>query len=177
MYDEEDSGILPAPVEGTKSDFSLKKKDEFIAEINAILNKDGADKHTAESDLIKMLTKQRTLLLDVAMHTYISKPSNCKLLDSINTLTALLERTVRDDRKERAKEKEQEDNRANFATFVNALNEVAAGKLKLPNYGDRAMILDPMAPIHVLSVDEQIKEGELSQGVLEVSIEEIEATF
>lgn len=176
MYDEEDSGILPAPVEGTKSDFSLKKKDEFIAEINRILNKDG-DRHTNESDLIKMLTKQRTLLLDVAMHTYISKPSNCKLLDSINTLSALLERTVRDDRKERAKEKEQEDNRANFATFVNALNEVAAGKLVLPNYGDRAMILDPLKPIHTLGVDDAIKEGELDQGVLEISIEEIEATF
>lgn len=39
MYDEEDSGILPKPVEGTKADFSLKKKDEFIAEINKILNK------------------------------------------------------------------------------------------------------------------------------------------
>lgn len=177
MYDEEDSGQLPAPVEGTKSDFSLKKKDEFIAEINAILNRDNVDKHKNESDLIKMLTNQRTLLLDVAMHTYISKPSNCKLLDSINTLTSLIERTARDDRKERAKEKEQEDNRANFATFVSALNEVANGKLILPTYGDRALVLDPLKPIHTLSLDEQIKEGELDMGVLPIDIAEIEATF
>lgn len=176
MYDEEDSGRLPTPVEGTKADFSLKKKDEFIAEINKILGKTD-NRSQAESELVEMLTKQRALLLDVAMHTYISKPSNCKLLDSINTLTGLMERTVRDNRKERAKEKEQEDNRANFATFVNALNEVAAGKLILPNYGDRAMILDPMKPIKELSIDEQIKEGELDQGVLEIKIEDIESTF
>ncbi|QEP52264.1 hypothetical protein D9_0057 [Aeromonas phage D9] len=176
MYDEEDSGILPQPVEGTKADKSIKKKDEFIAEINRILNKTD-DKRQAESELVSMLTKQRALLLDVAMETYISKPSNCKLLDSINTLTGLLEKTIRDERKERAKEKEAEDNRANFATFVNALNEVAAGKLVLPNYGDRAMILDPLKPIKELSFDERIKEGEIDQGVQEIDISEIEATF
>lgn len=175
MYDEEDSGILPAPVQGTKADFSLKKKDDFIAEINAILAK--PDSKESENELIKMLTNQRTLLLDVAMHTYISKPSNCKLLDSINTLIGQLEKTVRDDRKERLKDRELEDNRANFSTFVSALNEITAGKLVLPNYGDQAFILDPLKPIHELSYDERIKEGETTQGRMEIDADEIEASF
>lgn len=175
MYDEEDSGILPAPVQGTKADFSLKRKDEFIADINKILAK--PDSKEVETELIQMLTNQRSLLLDVAMHTYISKPSNCKLLDSINTLIGQMEKTVRDNRKEKLKDKELEDNRANFATFVSALNEVAAGKLVLPNYGDQAFILDPLKPIHELSYGERIKEGETIQGRQEIDVEEIEASF
>lgn len=175
MYDEEDSGILPAPVQGTKADFSLKRKDEFIADINKILAK--PDSKEVETELIQMLTNQRSLLLDVAMHTYISKPSNCKLLDSINTLIGQMEKTVRDNRKEKLKDKELEDNRANFATFVSALNEVAAGKLVLPNYGDQAFILDPLKPIHELSYSERIKEGETIQGRQEIDVEEIEASF
>ena len=86
MYDDEmeDSGILPPPVEGTKSDVMLKDQDVLISNINAILKKD--QNSETENELINLVQKQRTLLLDIATQTYISKPSNCKLLDSINTL-------------------------------------------------------------------------------------------
>ena len=96
MYDDEmeDSGILPPPVEGTKSDVMLKDKDVLISNINAILKKD--QNSETENELINLVQKQRTLLLDIATQTYISKPSNCKLLDSINTLIGQLEKSVRD---------------------------------------------------------------------------------
>ena len=96
MYDDEmeDSGLLPPPVEGTKSDLLIKDKDVLIKNINSILKKDPT--RETEDELINLVQKQRTLLLDIATQTYISKPSNCKLLDSINTLIGQLEKSVRD---------------------------------------------------------------------------------
>ncbi|QDJ96731.1 hypothetical protein PS1_0220 [Aeromonas phage PS1] len=177
MYDDEmeDSGILPPPVEGTKSDVMLKDKDVLISNINAILKKD--QNTETENELINLVQKQRTLLLDIATQTYISKPSNCKLLDSINTLIGQLEKSVRDDRKEKAKAKEMEDNKTSFAAFVNALNEVANGKLVIPNYGDMGIILDPLKPVTQLYSETMIKAEELAQGLIVVDSKEIEESF
>lgn len=177
MYDDEmeDSGILPPPVEGTKSDVMLKDKDVLISNINAILKKD--QNSETENELINLVQKQRTLLLDIATQTYISKPSNCKLLDSINTLIGQLEKSVRDDRKEKAKAKEMEDNKTSFAAFVNALNEVANGKLVIPNYGDMGIILDPLKPVTQLDSETMIKVEELAQGLIVVDSKEIEESF
>ena len=177
MYDDEieDSGILPPPVEGTKSDVMLKDKDVLISNINAILKKD--QNTETENELINLVQKQRTLLLDIATQTYISKPSNCKLLDSINTLIGQLEKSVRDDRKEKAKAKEMEDNKTSFAAFVNALNEVANGKLVIPNYGDMGIILDPLKPVTQLDSETMIKAEELAQGLIVVDSKEIEESF
>ena len=177
MYDDEmeDSGILPPPVEGTKCDVMLKDKDVLISNINAILKKDPSKE--SESELISLVQKQRTLLLDIATQTYISKPGNCKLLDSINTLIGQLEKSVRDDRKEALKNRELESNKANFASFVNALNEVAAGKLEIPNYGDMGIILDPLKPVTQLSSESQIKSEELDQGLIIVDSKQIEESF
>lgn len=177
MYDDEmeDSGILPPPVEGTKSDVMLKDKDILISNINAILKKD--QNSETENELINLVQKQRTLLLDIATQTYISKPSNCKLLDSINTLIGQLEKSVRDDRKEKAKAKEMEDNKTSFAAFVNALNEVANGKLVIPNYGDMGIILDPLKPVTQLNSETMIRPEELDQGLIVVDAKEIEESF
>lgn len=177
MYDDEmeDSGILPPPVEGTKSDVMLKDKDVLISNINAILKKD--QNTETENELINLVQKQRTLLLDIATQTYISKPSNCKLLDSINTLIGQLEKSVRDSRKEVQKAKEMEDNKTSFAAFVNALNEVANGKLVIPNYGDMGIILDPLKPVTQLNSETQIKPEELDQGLIIVDSKQIEESF
>ena len=177
MYDDEmeDSGILPPPVEGTKSDVMLKDKDVLISNINAILKKD--QNTETENELINLVQKQRTLLLDIATQTYISKPSNCKLLDSINTLIGQLEKSVRDDKKEKARAKEMEDNKTSFAAFVNALNEVANGKLVIPNYGDMGIILDPLKPVTQLNSETMIKAEELAQGLIVVDSKEIEESF
>jgi hypothetical protein len=177
MYDNEmeDSGILPPPVEGTKSDVMLKDKDVLISNINAILKKD--QNSETENELINLVQKQRTLLLDIATQTYISKPSNCKLLDSINTLIGQLEKSVRDSRKEVQKAKEMEDNKTSFAAFVNALNEVANGKLVIPNYGDMGIILDPLKPVTQLDSETMIKVEELAQGLIVVDSKEIEESF
>lgn len=177
MYDDEmeDSGLLPPPVEGTKSDVLIKDKDILIKNINSILKKDPT--RETEDELINLVQKQRTLLLDIATQTYISKPSNCKLLDSINTLVSQLEKSVRDSRKEVQKAKELEDNKTSFAAFVNALNEVANGKLVIPNYGDMGIILDPLKPVTQLNSETMIRPEELDQGLIVVDAKEIEESF
>jgi hypothetical protein len=153
----------------------LKDKDVLISNINAILKKD--QNSETENELINLVQKQRTLLLDIATQTYISKPSNCKLLDSINTLIGQLEKSVRDDKKEKARAKEMEDNKTSFAAFVNALNEVANGKLVIPNYGDMGIILDPLKPVTQLDSETMIKAEELAQGLIVVDSKEIEESF
>lgn len=176
-YEDYGDEIHPAP----QSDEKLKTekdKDQLIADIQNVLIGGQGDKEN-ESKLVNIIQKHRTLVLDIATHTYISKPNNPKLLDSINTILAQLEKTVRDDRKERLKDKELEDNRANFATFVNALSEISAGRISIPNYGTQAIILDPMAPVITMEddPDNEIKDEELFQGHQHVDSKEIEASF
>lgn len=156
---------------------SEKTKDELIEELRAILHGDKTKEN--EDRLFKTVQLHRTLVLDIATKAYLAKPGNSKLLDSINTILAQTEKSARDDRKERAKDKELEDNRANFATFVNALNEISAGKISMPNYGTAAIILDPLAPMLGLSdnPDDEIKQEELYQGHQIVDSKEIEASF
>lgn len=156
---------------------SEKDKDGLIAAIQACLS--GPQDKEKESSLLNLVQKHRNLVLDIATQTYISKPNNPKLLDSINTILSQLEKSVRDERKERLKDRELEDNRANFATFVNALNEVASGRLEIPNYGNMAIVLDPLAPIIQPNGDYsmEIKSEELHQGHQILDAKEIEQTF
>lgn len=174
MFDHDDE-IHPAPPSDDKLK-TVKDKDALIAEINKLLR--GPQDKEAESELIKTVQKQRNLLLDIATQTFINKPNNPKLLDSINTILAQIEKTVRDDRKEKMKDKELEDNRANFATFVNALTEISAGKVVMPTYGSGSFVLDPMAPIIIIEdPDDEIKPEEIAQGHMTIDTKEIEASF
>ena len=174
-YDDEDSGILPAPVAGSPQDQKIKQKDELMSQLQAALNKDNSKE--AENELLNIVQKNRQILLDVATNTFLSKPNNPKLLDAINSLMGALEKSVRDDRKERLKDRELEDNKAKFANFVNALNEISAGKLVLPTYGDMALVLDPMQPLVELDKQNAIKDGELEQGRIMLDPKEIEASL
>lgn len=174
MFDHDDE-IHPAPPSDDKLK-TVQDKDALIAEINKLLR--GPQDKDSESELIRTVQKQRNLLLDIATQTFINKPNNPKLLDSINTILAQIEKTVRDDRKEKLKDKELEDNRANFATFVNALTEISAGKVVMPTYGNGSFVLDPMAPIIIIEdPDDEIKPEEIAQGHMTIDTKAIEASF
>lgn len=176
MYEEEElDGQAPGPY-----DDRLKKekdKDELIAQIQAVL--DAGHSVENENSLIGLMQSQRRLLLDIATQTFINKPNNPKLLDSINTILAQMEKTVRDNRKERLKDRELEDNKANFATFVNALNEISAGRIKMPDYGDMAIVLDPLAPVIQFDddPDNEIKDEEFVQGRQILDSNQIKESF
>ena len=173
-YNEEPTAIQFEAEEKLKV---YKDKDELIDNIRNILKGDRTKEN--EDKLFSMVQLHRTLVLDIATQAYIAKPGNSKLLDSINTILAQTEKSARDDRKERLKDRELEDNRANFATFVNALNEVAQGRLEIPNYGSMAIVLDPLAPIIQPNGDYsmEIKSEELHQGHQILDAKEIEQTF
>lgn len=177
MYDRDEEPDHLGPGQTDERLKQEKDKDQYIADIQAVLN--GPMDKEGEQSLMKILQRQRNLLLDMAMQTYIKKPNSSSLLDSINTLMSNIEKSVRDDRKERLKDRELEDNKANFANFVNALGEISNGRLTLPNYGDQAFILDPLKPIIDLSddPDTDVKPEELAQGLQEVDSDAIHASF
>lgn len=174
-YNDDDAGPIHFEAEGKLQ--TEKDKDQLIADIRKILHSDRNKEN--EDKLFSLVQLHRALVLDIATQAYIAKPGNSKLLDSINTILAQTEKSARDDRKERAKDRELEDNRANFATFVNALNEVASGRLEIPNYGNMAIVLDPLAPIIKPNGDHsmEIKSEELYQGHQILDAKEIEQTF
>lgn len=139
-------------------------KENLIKKINEILNDENSVEK--ENELINAVQKQRALLLDIATTTFLHKPNNPKLLDAINSVIAGIEKTIRDNRKEKLKDRELEDNKTNFGKFVNALNEISNGKVNIPTYENLPFILDPLKP--VIDIDSnsslEITEGELTQG-------------
>lgn len=176
MYDDEED--IHPPVKSDNRLVQEKQKDELIAQIQKILS--GGHSTEGEHTLLNIVQKQRGLILDIATQTFISKPNNPKLLDSINTILAQMEKSVRDDRKERLKDRELEDNKANFATFVNALNEVTAGRLVLPTFESVPLALDPFKGRSVFEPDdpdEEISEEEKFQGRQILDSKKIEESF
>lgn len=175
MYDDNDmDDQSPGPVDDRLK--HEKDKDELIAKIQEILN--GGHSVDNENSVLKIIQKQRTLLMDIATTAYINKPNNSKLLDSINTINAQIEKSIRDDRKERLKDRELEDNKANFATFVNALSEISSGRIVMPNYGEHCLVLDPLAPIYQdEDPDNEIKDEELYLGRQILDSKKIQESF
>lgn len=177
MYSDDgmqDSGILPDPVPNSPHEKRLQEKQRLLQELQTIIDKPLDE--DSENELLTAMQQHRRLLLDVAMETFMKKPS-ASILDSINSLLGSIEKKTRDDRKEKAKVKEREDNKASFSMFVNALNEVANGTLKIPNYGNTAIILDPLQPFINLDEKESFRDGELLQGRVELDVKEVEDTL
>jgi uncharacterized protein (DUF885 family) len=177
MYSDDgmqDSGILPDPVPNSPHEKRLQEKQKMILELQTIIDKPLSE--DSENELLTVMQQHRRLLLDVAMETFMKKPS-ASILDSINSLLGSIEKKTRDDRKEKAKVKEREDNKASFSMYVNALNEIAAGNIKIPNYGDTAIVLDPLKPFIELDERNELREGELLQGRIELDVKEVEESL
>lgn len=179
MYDDDDGSDNYANNHAEENKLPQEtEKEKLIADIQTILN--GEHSVENEKSLLNIVQKQRKLILDIATSTFIKKPNNPKLMDSINTLLGQMEKSVRDDRKERLKDRELEDNKANFATFVSALNEVTAGRLVMPTFADFQMPLDPFGDKKLFitdNPDEEITEEEKFQGRQILDSKKIEEAF
>jgi hypothetical protein len=181
MYDEEEDDGSNSYVNNHVEENKLSQeieKDKLISDIQTIL--DGGHSVDNEKSLLNIVQKQRKLILDIAVSTFMKKSNNPKLMDSINTLLGQMEKSVRDDRKERLRDRELEDNKANFATFVNALNEVTAGRLVMPTFADFPMSLDPFGEHKIFKTDnpdEEIQEEEKFQGRQILDSKKIEEAF
>lgn len=156
----------------------------FMDEINknqkrelTAVNDDGTEYQLEDNDqigLVSTIQKYRTVLLEVASLAYIkSKGNNPKLLDAIVSLIGNLEKTVRDDRKEKAKKKEKEDNKATFNQLIEAIGVITNKQIETkPELG--LVILDPTVSLYDTATNEnvgKINPAELSLGIIQLDID------
>lgn len=123
--------------------------------------------------LTAFIQKQRSLVLELMLQSFMNRPDP-KMGDSLNTLLAQMEKSVRDDTKEQLKAKEMETSRETFELFRRSMSAVIDGSIVMPTFGASALVLDPMKPL----MDPKaaaIKPEELQQGNILVDHKKIEA--
>lgn len=132
---------------------------------------------TSEGDeqnaLVEAIQLNRNLLLNQAFGAYLKNPRQSKLLESVISILAGLEKSVRDDRKEAAKKKELETNTVAFNDMLEALKDISAGKIEIPTFDMSEFVLDPSKSLTEVAPDDYdpISEEELVQGNVLVDIE------
>lgn len=125
-----------------------------------------------QNKLVEAIQQHRSLLLKYAMQQYLSSPKSASLLEGVTSLIAHMEKTVRDNRKEKAKKKEGESNIIAFNQMLDAMKSISSGAIAMPVFNIGSFILDPSKPLigPGSSVD-PIKPEELVQGNRVVDID------
>lgn len=121
--------------------------------------------------LIRAIQKHREMILHNATVAYVKNPNNPKLLDALNSLITALEKSVRDDRKEKAKDKDREENRASFNQMVEALKNIKESTIVLPEWSPELILLDPSVSIQEHIGELNFKPDELVQGNFNVDFD------
>ena len=124
----------------------------------------GTEEDIDQEALVKMVQQNRAFLLEYAMAAYLDNPKNGELLGSVTSIIAAIEKTVREDRKERMKKKESENNALGFNQLMEALQNISSGGIKIPVFDMKDFILDPSKSILQNAQVEPIKDDELEQG-------------
>lgn len=113
---------------------------------------------------VTALQQNRQFLLRYAMQSYMDNPRSASLLEGVTSLIGHMEKTVRDDRKERAKKQENQDNVVSFKQMLDAMNMIKTGTLAIPVFDFASFMPDPSKSlIDGLDV-KPISENELVQG-------------
>lgn len=135
----------------------------------------GTEEDIDQEALVKMVQNNRAFLLEYAMAAYLDNPRNGELLTSVTSIIAAIEKTVREDRKERMKKKDQENNAIGFNQMMEALQNISNGGIRMPVFDFKDFILDPNKSIlvdEVMKKDmEPINEDELVMGNALVDID------
>lgn len=147
--------------------------DEQVVRLLEMLRK-GIESNEDDEDqksLVTALQENRTFLLKYAMGQYLKSPKSASLLEGVTSLIAQMEKTVRDDRKERAKKKEGESNRATFNQLIEAMGKISDGSINMPVFDTSFFVLDPSKSL-IDGLDiKPISEGELKQGQQTLNLE------
>lgn len=118
-----------------------------------------------QNTLAETVQKYRSMLLNFATLAYLEKPRDAKMLEAVSSLVAQIEKSVRDDRKEKAKKQENDDNRLSFNQMLEAMQNISSGTIKLPTFEVDSFFLDPSRSLLELSEDiKPIKPEELTFG-------------
>lgn len=128
------------PPKPAGADPSLEVMD-IIAKMREALTRNPEDPE--QVGLIDVVQQNRTLLLQYAMSQYLLNPKSASLLEGVTSLIGQLEKTVRDDRKEKAKKKDQENDVVSFNQMLEAMKNISAGKIVVPSFDMSDFILDP----------------------------------
>ena len=96
-----------------------------------------------QTQLVDAIQEHRTLLLKYVTQQYLSNPKSASLLIGLISLINDMEKTVRDDRKEKMKKQDSQNNIVAFNQMVDAMKSISAGKIDLPVFDMQAFILDP----------------------------------
>lgn len=159
------------PKEKKKADpLDMDKLAKVIEELRAAMV--GTDEDIDQEALVKMVQKNRAFMLEYAMAAYLDNPKNGELLGSVTSIIAAIEKSVREDRKERMKKKDSENNKMAFNQMLEAMQNINNGTIKMPVFDMSDFILDPSKPL--LAADSKvlpIQEGELVQGNAVVDID------
>ena len=117
-----------------------------------------------QTKLVTLIQENRTLLLQHAMGQYLQSPKSATLLEGVTSLIGQMEKTVRDDRKERAKKKDAETNVVSFNEMLDAMKSIATGQIMIPHFDMSDFILDPGKSLLTQADVAPIKPEELVQG-------------
>ena len=95
-----------------------------------------------QKSLVTIIQENRALLLKYAMGKYLENPKSASLLEGVTSLIAHMEKTVRDDRKERAKKADAQNNVLAFNQMLDAMTKINEGKVIMPHFDMSDFILD-----------------------------------
>jgi len=147
-----------------------KEVDTMLLEIIGNLNRNEED--VEQDHLTTSLQKHRALLLKFATLAYMKKPTSAMLLSSLISLVGSLEKSVRDDRKERSKKEEGESNQISFNQIIESLNAISQGAVVTPTFNLTSFILDPTKSlVDIENEFKPIRPEELQQGNALVDID------
>jgi len=136
-----------SPFADTMSDLDKKHKtedDEAAAMMETLRKALTADLEDEDQNkLVEAIQQGRALALNYAMMQYLSKPSSASLLEGVSSLLGHMEKTVRDNRKEKAKKKEGETNVLAFNQMLEAMKSISSGAVALPVFDMSNFLLDP----------------------------------
>lgn len=125
---------------------------------------EGTEEDVDQVALIKVIQDNRAFVLQFAMQAYLDNPKNAHLLEGVTAIIAQIEKTVRDDRKERMKKKENENNQVAFSQMLEAMKNISSGAIAIPVFDQTDFILDPTKSLLELASVAPIKPEELEMG-------------
>ncbi len=154
--------MIEQPKEGDILDQRIKGVLEGIQ--SALRSK---EEDPEQNTLIEAIQAHRSVILDIASNAYMHRPNDPKLLEALSSLIGQLEKSVRDDRKERQKKQDSEDNKVAFRQMVEALGSLASGDIQLPTFSGVGIFMDPLGNKEGESQTfADIKPGELTGGII-----------
>jgi hypothetical protein len=123
-----------------------------------------SDEDQDQKSLVTIIQENRALLLKYAMGKYLENPKSASLLEGVTSLIAHMEKTVRDDRKERAKKADSQNNVLAFNQMLDAMAKINEGKVLMPHFDMSDFILDPGKTLLISADIAPIKPEELVMG-------------